>query len=124
MSEFASFDKNLLLQNNDTLVSIVEIYIRYQFTFFSVYNERNLYQILCMCQCHKLGRKLEVLKFQRISDKHFNVKNQIKSMFAIICNTYCIIHCKIQIVFVIILQKLYTVNTCIRYHSYKSSDLS
>ena len=55
----------------------------------------NVYEISCMCQ-HKLGWRWEGLKFQMISSKHFNVKNQIKSVFATVCNTYCIIHCKIQ----------------------------
>ena len=44
---------------------------------------------------HK-SKIIEVLKFQRFSDKHFNVKNQIKSVFETVCNKYCIIHCKIQ----------------------------
>ena len=43
----------------------------------------------------------EVLKFQRISAKHLNVKNKIN-----VCSTYCLIHYKIQMVFMIILQKL------------------
>ena len=30
----------------------------------------------------------EILKFQRIFAKHFNVKSQIKSMFTAICNSY------------------------------------
>ena len=62
-----------------------------------------------MCQ-HKLGPRSEVLKFQRIYAKYFNVKNQMKSMFATICNTYCIIQCKIQMICYINSQKLITVN--------------
>ena len=50
-----------------------------------------------MCQ-HELDKTREVLKFQMISAKHFNVKNQIKSMFKTICNMYCIIKCKNQII--------------------------
>ena len=33
----------------------------------------------------------EVLKSQKIAAKHFNLKNQIKSMFATICNTYTVL---------------------------------
>ena len=61
---------------------------------------QNAYQILCMCQ-NKLVRR-----FQRIYAKHFNVNNQKKSMFATICNTYCIIQCKIQTICYINSQKL------------------
>ena len=39
---------------------------------------QNIYQISCMCQ-HKTR---EVFRFQKIYAKHFNVKNQMKSMFA------------------------------------------
>ena len=42
---------------------------------------QNVYQTSCMCQ-HKLGLKIEVIRFQKIYEKHFSVKNQIKSMFA------------------------------------------
>ena len=69
---------------------------------------QNVYQISCICQ-HKLDRKWEVFKFQRIYAKHFNVKNQMKSMFAKIRSTYCIIHHKIQMICLIDLQKLITV---------------
>ena len=59
-------------------------------------------------------RREEVLKFQRISDKLFIVKKQIKSMFAAVYNTYCIIPntiyiYNIQMIFMIILRKLITV---------------
>ena len=65
-----------------------------------------------MCQ-HKLSRRYEVLKFLKIFTKHFDVKNQIKSMFATICNTYSIIHCKIQMICLINSQKkLITVICC------------
>ena len=37
-----------------------------------------------MCQ-HKLVRRHEVFRFQRIYVKHFNVTNKIKSMFETIC---------------------------------------
>ena len=70
---------------------------------------QNACQISCMCQ-YKLGRRWENLKFQWIYAKHFNVKNQIESMFATICNTYCIIHCKIKIICLINLQKLNSVH--------------
>ena len=36
------------------------------------------------------------MKFQEIYAKHFNIKNQIKSMFAAVCITYYIFHCKTQ----------------------------
>ena len=55
---------------------------------------------------HKLGRLCEVLKFQMIYAKHLNVKYQIKSILATICNTYCIIHCKIQIICLTISQRI------------------
>ena len=47
------------------------------------------------------------LKFQRIFAKHFNVKNQIKFMFATVWNIYCIIHCKIHMICLINSQKTY-----------------
>ena len=44
-----------------------------------------------------------------ISVKHFNIKNQIKLMFA----TICIIHCKVQMISLINSQKLITVLTLV-----------
>ena len=67
-----------------------------------------IYRYRVLCQ-HKLGRRKEVLKFQKISAKIFNVRNQMKSMFATICNKYCIIHCKIKIICLMNSQKLITV---------------
>ena len=61
-----------------------------------------------MCQ-HKLGLRREVMRIQRIYAIHFNVKNLIKSMLATICNTYCIIQCKIQMICYINSQNLITV---------------
>ena len=58
-----------------------------------------------MCQ-HKLVRCHQVFRFQKIYAKHFNVTNQIKSMFATTSNTYCIIQCKIQLICYINSQKL------------------
>ena len=58
--------------------------------------------------------KSKVLKFQRISAKHFIVKIQIKFVFATACNTYCIIHCKIQMNFLTISQKLITLMTLVK----------
>ena len=49
---------------------------------------------------------LEILEV--FSANHFNVKNQIESMFATICNTYCIIRIiqsKIQMIYFMNLQK-------------------
>ena len=66
---------------------------------------QNEYQISYMCQ-HKLVRRREVFRYQRSYAKHFNVKNQMKSMFATICNTYCLIQYKIQMICVINSQKL------------------
>ena len=66
--------------------------------------EQNVYQISCICQ-HTWVEYNEVLRFQRISAKHFNIKNQIKSVFAIVFNAYCIIHCKIQMICLINSQK-------------------
>ena len=45
---------------------------------------QKVYQISCMCQ-HKHGLRREVFRFKRINAKHFNVLNQIKSMFATQC---------------------------------------
>ena len=69
---------------------------------------QNVYQISCMCQ-HKHVRRHQILRFQRIYARHFNVTNQIKSMFATTCNTYSTIQCKIQIIRYINSQKLTTV---------------
>ena len=66
------------------------------------------YQSICQ---HTWVKDNEVLKFQRTSAKHFNVKNQIKSMFATICNTYCIIQCKIPMICLINSQRFITVYT-------------
>ena len=76
--------------------------------FFHFIIYKNVNQISFICQ-DKLSQRKEVLKFQSISAKYFNVKTLIKSMFVTICNTYCIIHCKIQMIFMINLQKLITV---------------
>ena len=62
---------------------------------------QDLYQISCICQ-HTWVQDNDILKFQRISAKHFFVKSQIKSMFA----TNCIVHCKIQMIFMVILQNI------------------
>ena len=70
--------------------------------------EQNLYQISCNCQ-HNWIENNEVLKFQKISGKHSNVKKQIKSVFATVCNTYCIICRKIQMIFFDNSKKLVTV---------------
>ena len=67
--------------------------------------KQNVYQISWICQ-HKSGLRRDVMRFQRVYAKHFNVKKQIKSVFATICNTYCTIHCKIQMIFLINLKKL------------------
>ena len=67
--------------------------------------KQNVYQISCICQ-HIWLKDNEILIFQRISAKHFNIKNQIKSAFVKICNTYCIIQCKIQMICYINSQKL------------------
>ena len=57
--------------------------------------KQNVYQILCICQ-HIWVEDNEVLRFQWISAKRFNVKkSQIELVFATVCNAYCIIHCKI-----------------------------
>ena len=72
---------------------------RYQFTFFSIYYEQK-----CISNIVH-----EVFRFQRIYAKYFNVRNQIKSMFSTICNTYCIIQCKIKIICYINSQKLIAV---------------
>ena len=58
---------------------------------------QKVHQISCMCQ-HKHGLRREVFRFKRIYAKHFNVSNQMKSIFATICNTYCIIQCKIDLI--------------------------
>ena len=65
---------------------------------------QNVYEISCMCQ-HKLVRSGEFFRFKRIYAKNFNVKNQMKSMFATIYNTYCIMYCKIQMICYINSQK-------------------
>ena len=69
-----------------------------------------VYQISYICQ-HTLVEDNEVLIFQSISAKHLNKihNNQIKSVFATFCNTYCIIHWKIQIICLINSEKLITV---------------
>ena len=72
---------------------MVKIILDINLVSFQFIMNQNVYQISCMCQ-HKLARREEVFRFQRIYAKHFNVKNQIKSMFAYICNTYCIIQSK------------------------------
>ena len=41
---------------------------------------QNVYQILCMCQ-HNLGRRWKILRFQRISAKHFNSQKLITLYF-------------------------------------------
>ena len=61
---------------------------------------QNVNQILCICQ-HTWVEDNEVLRFLMISAKNFNVKNIIKSMFATVYNTYCIIHGKVQMVYLI-----------------------
>ena len=66
---------------------------------------QNVYQISYMCQ-HKLGRRLVVLRFRRIYPKHFNVKKSNEINVFKICNTYCVIHCKIQMIILINSQKL------------------
>ena len=73
---------------------------------------QNIFQILCMCQ-HKFGQRWRVMKFQRMYAKHFNKKNQVKSIFATICSTYCIIQCKIKMICLIYSQKLITVHVII-----------
>ena len=67
--------------------------------------KQNAYQISCICQ-HTLVESNEALKFQRIYAKHLNVENQLKSVFATVCNKYSIIRCKIQIICLINSQKL------------------
>ena len=52
-----------------------------QNTFFQFMIKQNVYQISYICQ-HTWVKGNEVLKFQRIYAKHFNVENQIKSVFA------------------------------------------
>ena len=69
---------------------------------------QNVYQISHICQ-HTWVNDNEVLRFQRISAKHFSVKRQIKSVFATFLNTYYIIHCKIQMICLINSQKCITV---------------
>ena len=49
---------------------------------------------------------IRFLRFQNFSAKHFNVK---KSNKISVCNTYCIIQCKFQIICLMNLQKLITV---------------
>ena len=71
---------------------------------------QNVNQSSYMCQ-HKLVRRHKVFRFQRFFAKHFNVKNQMKSMFATICNTYSIIQCKIQMICYINSQKIIRVYT-------------
>ena len=70
--------------------------------------KQNVYQISCIYQ-HTWVEGNEVLNFQMIFVKHFNVKNQIKLMFATLCKTYCIIHYKIQMICLINSQNLITV---------------
>ena len=69
--------------------------------------KQNVYQISCICQ-HIWAEDNEVLRFQRIPAKHFNVKNQIKSVFATVYNKYYAIHCKIQMICWMNSQKLIT----------------
>ena len=62
---------------------------------FQFIMSQSVYQISCICQ-HKVVRRHQVFRFQRIYAKHFNVKNQMKQIFTTICNMYCIIQCKVQ----------------------------
>ena len=89
-------------------VSIVKSYIRY---FFQFIMKQNVYQISCIWQ-HTWVKNNEFLRFQSISAKHFNVKNQMVSVFATVFNAYCIIHCNIQMICLINSQKLITVLVC------------
>ena len=75
--ENAYSTKNLLLLNNDISVYIVKNYISYLFTIFSVDNETK-----CISNIMYLLTYNEDLRFQGIYAKHFNVKYQIKSVFA------------------------------------------
>ena len=70
--------------------------------------KQNVSQISCIFQ-HTWVEDNEFLRFQGISAKHLNVKNQIELMFATICNTFCIIHCKIQMICFINSQELISV---------------
>ena len=64
----------------------------------SVYNEKMYIKYRVFVNIHGRVEDNEVLKFQRISAKPFNVRNQIKSVFVTVCNTCCIINCKIQMI--------------------------
>ena len=50
------------------------------------------------------------------SDFRVFLQNQMKSMFATICNTYCIIQCKIRIIYLIYSKKLVIVYVLKRPH--------
>ena len=102
-TENTSLINNLKLQNNKISVSIVKNYIRYEFTFFSVYYESKCVNINSV----EDDESWNFRGFLRA--KHFNVKNPIKSMFVTICNAYFIIKFKIQMICFIISQKLITV---------------
>ena len=64
------------------------------------------YQSICQ---HTWVKDNEALKFQRTSAKHFNVKNQIKSVFETVDKTHYIIHCNIQMICLIYSHKLTSV---------------
>ena len=79
----------------------------------------------CIIKFNNLLKRyiLCMFDFKNQYDNLFNVKNQIKSIFAAICNMYSIIHCKIQLICLINSQKLLTVKlliTCYIYASYLS----
>ena len=66
---------------------------------------QNAYQISCMCQ-HKLVWRHKVFRFQRILCETFQCK---KSNKINVCNTYCKINCKIQMICLINSLELITV---------------
>ena len=77
ISENTFFIKNLIPQNYNKSVFIVKkIILDMNLLFSQFIVNQNVYQISCMCQ-HKLNLRRKVLRFQRISAKHLNVKNQI-----------------------------------------------
>ena len=63
--------------------------------------------VVCGRNVWKLGSTFNYINI--LQPVYFNVKNQIKSIFATICNTCCIIQCKIQMICYINSQKLITV---------------
>ena len=98
--------KNLLLQNYDISVALVKNSYQILFYFFQFIMKQNVYQLSCTCQ-HTQVEDKEFLRFQMISVKHLNEKknklNHCLQQFV----TH--IHCKIQMICLINLQKLITV---------------